>query len=105
MAKFIGKKYGQCTLEELFEENHKVKIEIDKFRKKYGTKRLGQFKLLQKCLYKKYGIFVPLKYKEGKVHEFWKMLKVIIKGIAVQARISERKKNGGAEWQEKVELS
>ena len=94
MTKFTGKKYGKCSIEELFEENHRVRLELDKFRKKCGTKRLGQFKLLQKYLYKKYGIFIPLRYKEGKDHEFWKMLKVIIKGIAVQARISERKKNG-----------
>ena len=91
MTKFTEKKYSKCTLEELFEENHKVKIELDKFRKKYGTKRLGQFKLLQKCLYKKYGFFVPLKYNEGKEHEFWRLLKVIIKGVAIQSRIGERR--------------
>ena len=105
MAEFPGKKYGQCSIEELFEENHKVRVELDKFRKKYGTKRLGQLKLLQKCLYKKYYVFVPLTYKGGKDHEFWKMLKVILKGVAVQSRISERKKNGGAEWQEKEIMS
>lgn len=92
MTKFTSKKYGKCTLEELYEENHLVRVELDKFRKKYGSKRLGHFKLLQKCLYKKYKIFVPLRYKEGKDHEFWKMIKVMMKGVSAQARISERKR-------------
>lgn len=93
MPKFTAKKYSQCSLEELYEENHKVKIEIDKFRKKYGSKRLGQMKLLQRCLYKKYGFFVPLIYSHGKEHEFWRLLKVIIKGVSIQSRIGERKRN------------
>ena len=48
-------------------------------------------KLLQRCLYKKYGFFVPLTYSQGKEHEFWRLLKVIIKGVAIQSRIGERK--------------
>ena len=70
-----------------------MKVEIDKFRKKYGSKRVGQMKLLQKCLYKKYGFFVPLTYKEGKDHEFLRLLKLIIKGVSIQSRIGERRGN------------
>lgn len=94
MVKFTPKKYWKCTLEELFEENHKVKLEIDRFKKKYGSKRIGQMTLLQQCLYKKYNFYVPLKYANGDDHEFWKLLKAVLKGVSMRSRISERRKNG-----------
>lgn len=84
-------------LEELYKLNHEAKKKIDKFRKKYSTKRAGMLHLLHWTLYKKYKVFVPLKYKNGKDHEFWQLVKAVLTAVDITARITERKggkKNG-----------